>query len=90
MAVGKNKNRISICSGLILLALLWAMPKSGHSQETSKELHPLTRQLLAADVHFRNGDLDLEGFDSYAASPGEKAFAAAIGPDGVVHAWGKA
>ena len=81
---------MSICSGLILLALLWATPRPGYSKETSKELHPLTRQLLAADVYFRNGKLDLEGFDSYAASPGEKAFAAAIGPDGAVHAWGKA
>jgi len=75
---------------VILLTLFLGAAHAIPGKNVSEKLHPLTRKLLAAQIHFGDGDVGLEGFDTYADSPGEKAFAAAIDTDGKVHAWGKA
>ena len=52
--------------------------------------HPLTGRLLDAGLRFEEVPGFVEAFDEYAASPTFKAFAAAVRPDGAVHAWAKA
>ena len=51
---------------------------------------PLTQQLLDSGVSFEQIPGGLDEFNTFAASPSSKAFAAAIYPGGVVHAWAKA
>jgi len=51
---------------------------------------PLTQQLLKSGINFDQIPGGMEEFNTFAASPKSKAFAAAIYPDGTVHAWAKA
>jgi hypothetical protein len=51
---------------------------------------PLTQKLLDSGISFEQIPSGLIEFNTYAASPQSKAFAAAIYPDGTVHSWAKA
>ena len=55
----------------------------------NNDLHSLTLELIASGIQFdteNNGQL---GFNTYAASPEDKAFAASVGQAGFIYAWGK-
>lgn len=64
------------------------MPESRASAIIHDELG-LTIELIASGVRFNQGNNGQVGFDTYASSPKAKAFAASVGKNGDLIAWGK-
>jgi len=50
----------------------------------------LTQQIIASGISFTQIPGGEIGFDHYVSGPKYKAFAVAMYPNGIVHAWGKA
>ncbi len=61
----------------------------GACQAVKKDLHPLTFKLIASGIQFDANDNGRSGFGTYAVSPEYKAFAASVGKNGLLGAWGK-
>lgn len=83
-----QKKKIRHCS-----ILSWMVPMVLFlcaCQTTKTDLHPLTVELMSSGITFSADTGGQDGFDSYANSPGDKAFAASVGKDGRLTAWGKA
>ena len=73
----------------LIVLFLSAISILGACQAMIKDLHPLTLELITSGIQFdleNNGRL---GFNTYAASPESKAFAASVSKTGHLYAWGK-
>jgi hypothetical protein len=73
----------------LIILFLSAMYCLGACQIIKQDLHPLTFEVIASGIEFNQGNDGQSGFDTYADSPGAKAFAASVGKNGELTAWGK-
>jgi len=74
----------------IVISLMLSAMLIGSCQSSRIELHSLTQTLITSGTQFDPVGTGQDGFNTYAKSPNEKAFAASMGRNGKFLAWGKA